>query len=234
MFDTSSSSVMPTLPTATPMHSTFFSWNLIVALTSFILPFRSSLWVMGVGNLPAVAMLALASSRMPPAFRMIRCGLTLRETGPQKTRDLPHEHVRGDEGVVLARQLLDQLLVLVELLQIVGRHRVDAVVLGSIDVMLISENAIGRSATNFPHGPSEACERNAPNVHARARDLGQLDRARETLVTLRVIVLEPDLELDRLKEVALLLVVGVIEQFLHVRAHSGYGKGLAQPWERTS
>ena len=54
MFEISSSSVMPTLPTATPRQSTFLSWNLIVDLTSVILAFRSSLWESGVGNLPAV------------------------------------------------------------------------------------------------------------------------------------------------------------------------------------
>ena len=53
MFDISSSSVMPTLPTATPKQSTFFSWNLIVDLTSVILVARSSLCEIGEGNLPA-------------------------------------------------------------------------------------------------------------------------------------------------------------------------------------
>src|SRR5271154_1502552 len=54
MFEISSSSVMSTLPTATPRHSTFFSWNLIVLLTSVTLALRSSAWEMGVGNLPAL------------------------------------------------------------------------------------------------------------------------------------------------------------------------------------
>ena len=45
---------------------------------------------------------------------------TLGKTRSQQTRDLPHQGVGRDEGVVLARQLLDQLLVLVQLLQIVG------------------------------------------------------------------------------------------------------------------
>jgi len=51
---TSSSSVMSTLPTATPIQRTFLSWNLMVDLTSVILAERSSLWETGVGNLPAV------------------------------------------------------------------------------------------------------------------------------------------------------------------------------------
>ena len=54
MLPISSSSVMPTLPTATPMQSTFLSWNLMVDLTSVILLARSSAWETGVGNFPAL------------------------------------------------------------------------------------------------------------------------------------------------------------------------------------
>ena len=53
MLPMSSSSLMPTLPTATPMHNTFFNWNLIVDLTSVNLEFKSSECEMGAGNLPA-------------------------------------------------------------------------------------------------------------------------------------------------------------------------------------
>lgn len=60
-----------------------------------------------------------------------------------------------------------------------------------------------------------------PDGHVGARDTGKLDGARETLVTLRVIVLEADLELDGLEEVALLGVLRVIKKLLHVGAHSG-------------
>lgn len=49
----------------------------------------------------------------------------------------------------------------------------------------------------------------------------QPDGARETLVTLRVIVLEADLEFDGLEEVALLRFVTVLEEFFDVGAHSG-------------
>lgn len=66
-----------------------------------------------------------------------------------------------------------------------------------------------------------------PDGHARARDGGQLDGARETLVTLRIIVLQADLEFDGLEEVSLLLVQGVFEKLLHVLAHSGCGILLA-------
>lgn len=50
---------------------------------------------------------------------------------------------------------------------------------------------------------------------------------RETLVTLRVIVLEADLELDRLQEVALLGLIAVLEEFYRqlvgVRKLAGQG-----------
>ncbi len=62
----------------------------------------------------------------------------LGEAGAEEAGDLAHEGVGGEEGVVLARQLLDQLLVLVELLQVVGRHGVHAVVLGPVDVVLVA------------------------------------------------------------------------------------------------
>jgi hypothetical protein len=54
MLPINSSSLMPTLPIATPMHSTFFNWNLMVDLTSSILAARSSLCETGVGNFPAL------------------------------------------------------------------------------------------------------------------------------------------------------------------------------------
>ena len=60
-----------------------------------------------------------------------------------------------------------------------------------------------------------------PNGHARAGNLWELDGARETFVTLRIIVLETDLEFDGLEEVAFLLVCGVVEEGLDVLAHSG-------------
>lgn len=60
-----------------------------------------------------------------------------------------------------------------------------------------------------------------PDAHVGAGNGRQLDGARETLVTLRVIVLEADLELDGLEEVTLLGVEGVVKQFADVGTHSG-------------
>ena len=61
-----------------------------------------------------------------------------------------------------------------------------------------------------------------PDAHPRPRNLRQTNSSRETLVTQGIIILETDLKLDCLKEVALLLVEGVVEQLLDVRTHSGY------------
>jgi hypothetical protein len=63
---------------------------------------------------------------------------------------------------------------------------------------------------------------NVPDSHARTRNGGKLDGARETLVTLRVIVLQADLEFDGLEEVSLLLIERVVKKLLHVCAHSGW------------
>ena len=148
--------------------------------------------------------------------RLIESGsarLTLGKTGTQQTRNLLDESVGSDEGVVLAGQLLDELLVLVELLQVLGGHGVNTTVLGTVDIVLVTENADG---------------------HVGARDTGKLDGARETLVTLGVVVLEADLELDGLEEVALLLLVGVLEQLLHILTHAsdrdlGHDCGVGLP-----
>jgi hypothetical protein len=69
--------------------------------------------------------------------------LTLGETWSQETRNLLDEGIGSDEGVVLARELLDQLLVLIELFEVVGRHGVDTTVLGTVDIVLVTENAVG-------------------------------------------------------------------------------------------
>jgi hypothetical protein len=130
---------------------------------------------------------------------------SLGKTGAQETGDLLDQGVGGDEGVVLAGELLDELLVLVEFLKVVRGHGVDAVVFGAVDVVLVTENA---------------------DAHAGTGDGGEFDGARETLVTLGIIVLEADLEFDGFEEVALLLVEGVVEKLLDVRANSGWGWAL--------
>lgn len=121
---------------------------------------------------------------------------TLGQTGTEETGNLLDKSLGSDESVVLASELLDQLLVLVQLLQVVGGHGVDTTVLGTVEIVLVTEDADG---------------------HVGAGDRGQLDGARETLVTLGVIVLQADLELDGLEEVALLGLVGVLQELSDLR-----------------
>jgi hypothetical protein len=120
----------------------------------------------------------------------------LGQTRTQETRDLLDESLGSDEGIVLAGKLLDELLVLVELLQVISGHGIDTTVLGTINIVLVTENADG---------------------HVGAGDGRQADGARETLVTLRVIVLQADLKLNGLEEVALLGLVGVLQELTDLR-----------------
>lgn len=144
----------------------------------------------------------------------------LGQTGTQETGDLLDESLGSNEGIVLAGKLLDELLVLVELLQVIGGHGVDTSVLGTIEIVLVTENAVhnwlvflaqSHSYYSYPR------RRFVPDGHVGAGDSGQLDGARETLVTLRVIVLQTDLELDGLEEVTLLSLVGVLQELGDLR-----------------
>lgn len=83
----------------------------------------------------------------------------LGETGAEETWDLLDEGVGRDEGVVLAGELLDKLLVLVELLQVVGGHSVDAVVLSTIDIVLVTKNADGHTGTRDRGELDGSCSR---------------------------------------------------------------------------
>jgi len=130
-----------------------------------------------------------------------RCGelASLGETGTKKTRNLLDESLRGQEGIVLLGELLDKLLVLVQLLQIVDGHVLQVNLLSTIDIGSICENADG---------------------HARAGNIGQLDGARETLISLGIVVLETNLEFDSLDEVTSLLAVGIGEELLDRAPHA--------------
>jgi hypothetical protein len=120
----------------------------------------------------------------------------LGKTRSQETRNLLDQSLRSNEGIVLASKLLDELLVLVQLLEIVDGHGVNATVLSTIKIVLVTQNA---------------------DAHVGAGDRGQADGAGETLVTLRVIVLQADLKLNGLEEVALLLLVGVLQELGDLR-----------------
>lgn len=82
-------------------------------------------------------------------------------------------------------ELLDQLLVLVEVLETIGILVVNAKRGGLLAVSGVTEHA---------------------DAHLGTRDVRQLDVAGETLVLLRVIVLEANLKLNGLEELALLLL----------------------------
>ena len=107
------------------------------------------------------------------------------ETRSEKTGNLLDEGLGSEEGIVLLSELLDLLLVLVELLQVINGLVLHADLLGLVAVKGITENA---------------------DRHLGAGDVGETDRARETLVTLGIVVLESNLELNGLNEVTLLLL----------------------------
>ena len=129
--------------------------------------------------------------------------LTLGQTRTQETGDLLDESLGSDEGIVLASKLLDELFVLVELLQVVGGHGVDTTVLGTVKIVLVTEDA---------------------DAHVWAGHRRQLDGSGETLVTLGVVVLEADLELDGLEEVALLGLIGVLQELADLRPDISCGQ----------
>eukprot|EP00750_Incisomonas_marina_P031471 INCI8181.1.p1 GENE.INCI8181.1~~INCI8181.1.p1 ORF type:complete len:274 (-),score=53.14 INCI8181.1:96-917(-) len=102
----------------------------------------------------------------------------------EKAGELLDERVGGEEGIVLAGELgLDDLLVLVELLKVIDGHEVKTHLLAHLSVSLVGKHA---------------------DLEGRARVLGELEGAGETLVLGGIVVLEGDLELDRLEEVTLL------------------------------
>lgn len=71
--------------------------------------------------------------------------LTLGQAGAQETGNLLDQSLGSDKSVVLASKLLDELLVLVQLLQVISRHGIDTTVLGTIDIVLVTENAVSQS-----------------------------------------------------------------------------------------
>ena len=125
------------------------------------------------------------------------------QPGTQQARNLLDDGVRGEENVVALRELLHLLLALVQLLQVVRRAKVNAQRLGLVAMNLVSQNA---------------------HAQLGARRVRQTDGAGEALVALRVVVLEANLQLDRLDKVALLVrVVGSGEQLVQRGTDSGGG-----------
>lgn len=64
------------------------------------------------------------------------------EARTKETGNLLDERIGGKESIVALGEFLDELLVLVELLQVISRHSINTTVLGTIDIMLVTENAI--------------------------------------------------------------------------------------------
>ena len=87
-------------------------------------------------------------------------------------------------------------------------------VLGSVNIVLVTKNTY--------ESQLDATTRDVtalPDSHARSWDSRQFDGPRETLVTLRIIVLQADLELDCFEEVPLFLFQRVFQKILHIGAH---------------
>merc|ERR1712032_897094 len=112
------------------------------------------------------------------------------QTGSQQTRNLLDDRLGGQETVVLLRELLHELLVLLELLQGVHVHGVEADGLGLVHVLGVGQDA---------------------ELHPRSGREGKLDGTAETLVLLRVVVLQTNLKLDGLGKLSVL--------FLALREH---------------
>lgn len=120
---------------------------------------------------------------------------SLGETGAEETRDLLDEDLGREEGVVLLGELLDELLVLVELLQVVDRHVLEFDELGAVNVGGIGENADRHARAGDVREPVTIREYQSLSLSSATRE-NALDGSRETLVTLGIVVLETDLELD--------------------------------------
>lgn len=125
---------------------------------------------------------------------------SLRQLWTQKSWNLLNQNLRGNESVVSLRQLLNQLLVLVELLQVVNRHSIDTKGLSSVDIESITEDT---------------------DRHVWSWASWQLQSTGETLVSLWVVVLKTDLQLDCLQEVSLLGLSGVLEDLSDVLSDLG-------------
>ena len=66
---------------------------------------------------------------------------SLVQTGSQKPGDLFDQRFGCKESIVLLGQFLDEFLLLVQFLQIVGAHERNALLLGFITMLLIAKNA---------------------------------------------------------------------------------------------
>ena len=68
----------------------------------------------------------------------------LGQTGTEQTGNLLDQSLGSKEGIVLASKLLDELLVLVELLEVINGHSIELVVLGTVEIVLVTKNTVDR------------------------------------------------------------------------------------------
>jgi len=106
------------------------------------------------------------------------------QSGTQETRDLSNQGSGGQEGAKLLSKLLHQFLVLVHFLQLI----------------LVVDSDFGVLALSFVFGVSK----NA-NSEFGTRNIWQFDTATESLILLRIIILEGHLEFNGLHELSLVL-----------------------------
>merc|ERR1711915_897984 len=109
---------------------------------------------------------------------------SLVQTRSQKPWNLLDKGIRCNESIEALGQLLDFLLVLIQLLQIVSRHAIETKGLGLVTVLLISQKAY---------------------FEFRTWHMFELDGSRETLVLLRIVVLEANLKVNSLSKLTLLV-----------------------------
>ena len=103
-------------------------------------------------------------------------------SGRGRAEDSPEDIRRKG---AMRTELLDELLILVEVLE-------------SVSILMVNPQRGGLLAVRGVSKDADA--------HLRARDVRQLDVASETLVLLRVVILEANLQLDGLEELTLLLL----------------------------
>jgi hypothetical protein len=89
----------------------------------------------------------------------------------------------GEEGIIASAHLLDELLVLVELLEIFHGHGFDTSLLGLVLMLEVADDG---------------------DLVVGAADVGEAESAGEALITGGIVVLEVDLEVNGLEELALL------------------------------
>jgi hypothetical protein len=124
--------------------------------------------------------------------------------GANDTRDGLDDGLGGEERVETGAHLLDELLVLVELLEVFHVHGGDAGLLGLVFVLEIADDA---------------------DLVVGTADVGEAEGAGKALVAAGIVVLEVDLEINGLVELALLalgedFLDGVLE---NLRRDLGHG-----------